>query len=94
MRPYRLPTTAVACLLMALAPVAPAVAAAPLDRGHYEGSNPAQPIGCQDPIVKSSTYRGSYSVRTTQDGSATLLHDTFEYTDTYLNTDTGESFTV
>lgn len=85
---------AVACPLMALAPVQAAVAAAPLDRGHYEGSNPAQLIGCKDPIVKSSTYWGSYSVRSTQDGSATLVHDTFKYTDTLLNTDTGESFTV
>jgi hypothetical protein len=90
----RLLATAVACPLMALAPVLPAVADAPLDQGHYEGSNPAQPIGCEDPIVKSSTYWGSYSLRTTQDGSATLVHDTFKYTDTYLNTDSGESFTV
>ena len=85
---------AVACPIMALAPVQAAVAESPLDRGHYEGSNPAQSIGCEDPIMKSSTYWGSYSVRSTGDGSATLLHDTFKYTDTYLNTDTGESFTV
>jgi hypothetical protein len=85
---------AVACPLMALAPVPAAVAAAPLDQGHYEGSNPEQLIGCEDPILKSSTYWGSYSVRLTDDGSATLVHDTFKYTDTYVNTDTGESFTV
>jgi hypothetical protein len=85
---------AIACPLMVLAPAPAAVAAAPLDRGHYEGSNPAQLIGCEDPIVKSATYWGSYSVRLTQDGSATLVHDTFKYTDTYLNTDTGEAFTV
>jgi hypothetical protein len=86
--------TAVACPLLALAPLPTAVAAPPLDQGHYEGSNPAQPIGCEEPITKSTTYWGSYSVRLTDDGSTTLVHDTFKYTDTYLNTDTGESFTV
>jgi hypothetical protein len=85
---------AAACALMALAPVHAAVAAAPVDRGHYQGSNPAELIGCEDPIMKSSTYWGSYSLHLIQDGSATLVHDTFKYTDTYLNTDTGEKFTV
>ena len=94
MRLHRQLATAVACSFMALGPVAPASADAPLERGHYEGSNPPEAIGCEDPIQKSTTYWGSYSVRTTDDGSATLLHDTFKYTDTYLNTDTGESFTV
>lgn len=84
----------VMCPLMALTPAQAAAAAAPLDRGHYEGSNPAQSLGCEDPILKSATYWGSYSVRSTPDGSTALLHDTFKYTDTYLNADTGASFTV
>jgi hypothetical protein len=71
-----------------------AAADAPVDRGHYEGANPPQSIGCPDPIEKSSTYWGSYSVREDEDGQVLLTHDTFKFVDTYRNTDTGEAFTV